>query len=105
MFQQPANDAEVVIFSDEELSRGCIPGGNCGLKWWEKDCESPICEIDADIDIPLVLQGGQVVVEDTEDVYSMPTSSSVTITKTYTIQNSSLTTYPDDPIVSSCMIF
>lgn len=88
MFQQPANDAEVVIFSDEELSRGCIPGGNCGLKWWEKDCESPICEIDADIDIPLVLQVEQVMVEDTEDVYRMPTSSSVTITKKILVSSS-----------------
>ena len=84
MFQQPANDAEVVIFSEEELSRGCIPGG----KWCEKDCELPSCELGEDIDIPLVLLGGQVVV-DTEDVYGMPTSSSVTITMAYILQNSS----------------
>ena len=81
------------------MSRGCIPGG----KWCEKDCELPICEFGEDIDIPLVLLGGQVVV-DTEDVYGMPTSSSVTIKNTYRIQNSSFK-YQDDPLISSCMIF
>ena len=50
-----------------------------GRKWWEKD--TGCAEYEADIDIPLVFQGGSVMVADTEDVYSMPASSSVSITK------------------------
>ena len=49
-----------------------------GQKWWNK--ESDCAEYEADIDIPLVFQEGSVMVADTEDVYSMPASSSVTIT-------------------------
>ena len=50
-----------------------------GQQWWEK--ETDCAEYEADIDIPLVFQGGSVMVADTEDVYSMPASSSVSITK------------------------
>ena len=48
-------------------------------KWWEK--ENDMAEYEPDIDIPLIFQGGSVMVADTEDVYSMPASSSVSITK------------------------
>ena len=58
-----------------------------GQKWWNK--ESDCAEYEADIDIPLVFQGGSVMVADTEDVYSMPASSSVSITMTYKIKISS----------------
>ena len=49
-----------------------------GQKWLE--IESNCAEYEADIDIPLVIPGVHVVVEDADDVYSMPTSSSVTMT-------------------------
>ena len=55
-----------------------------GQKWWNK--ESDCAEYEADIDIPLVFQGGSVMVADTEDVYSMPASSSVTITTKWKIK-------------------
>ena len=55
-----------------------------GQKWWEK--ETDCAEYESDIDIPLVFQGGSVMVADTEDVYSMPASSSVSITITYKIK-------------------
>ena len=42
-----------------------------GQKWWEKD--EGTTEYEADIDIPLMLQqDNKIVVEDTEDIYSMP---------------------------------
>ena len=48
-----------------------------GRKWWEQDETN--AEYEADIDIPLVMQGGgadySIMVEDTQDVYSMPTHS------------------------------
>ena len=46
-------------------------------KWWERE-EINAEEFGADIDIPLVMQEGEytgVMVEDTEDVYSMSTHS------------------------------
>ena len=58
--------------------------GDGGQKWWEK--ETDCSEYEADIDIPLVFQGGSVMVADTEDVYTMPASSSVSITRTYKIK-------------------
>ena len=45
-------------------------------KWWEREETNVECEFD--IDIPLVMQEGEytgVMVEDTEDVYSMSTHS------------------------------
>ena len=48
-----------------------------GRKWWDKDETN--AEYELDIDIPLVKQGGSadysIMVEDTQDVYSMPTHS------------------------------
>ena len=44
-----------------------------GKKWWEKDETN--AEYEGDIDIPLVMTGGDVMVEDTQDVYAMPTHS------------------------------
>ena len=42
-----------------------------GKKWWEYDTGN--AEYEADIDIPLVAgYSGRVMVEDTEDIYSMP---------------------------------
>ena len=41
-----------------------------GVKWWQK--ESDCAEYELDIDIPLQIVGGNVVVEDTEDDYVIP---------------------------------
>ena len=45
-----------------------------GQKWWEKD--EGTTEYEADIDIPLILQQDRnaIMVEDTEDMYCMPTT-------------------------------
>ena len=58
-----------------------VPGASSddvGQKWWEK--ETDCAEYEPDIDIPLVFQAGSVMVADTVDVYSMPASSSVSMT-------------------------
>jgi len=41
-----------------------------GQKWWAK--KETTAEYEADIDIPLVMTGNDVMVEDTQDVYAMP---------------------------------
>lgn len=44
-----------------------------GKKWWAKT--ETTAEYEADIDIPLVMTGTDVMVEDTQDVYAMPVRS------------------------------
>ena len=39
-------------------------------KWWEKEYEET--EYELDISIPIAVVENKVVVEDTEDIYSMP---------------------------------
>lgn len=41
-----------------------------GQKWWEKNYTT--AEYEADLDIPLVMTGTNIMVEDTQDVYAIP---------------------------------
>ena len=66
------------LLSDEEEEDRNHPENDSKKvgKWWEGDETN--AEYEYDIDIPLVKQEGEytgVMVEDTEDVYSMPTHS------------------------------
>ena len=69
------NDLFLVSFGEEEDRNQPGNDGKKDGKWWENEANT---EYEPDIDIPLVIQEGEyryIEVEDTEDVYSMPTNS------------------------------
>jgi len=67
---------ESVSSEEEEYRKQPEDDSKEGGKWWEG--EETNAEYEADINIPLVMQEGDytgIMVEDTKDVYSMPTHS------------------------------
>ena len=70
------DDYFLVSSEEEEDRKQPEDDSKEGGKWWEG--EETTAEYELDINIPLVMQEGEytgVMVEDTKDVYSMPTHS------------------------------